>query len=323
MHTVDLVLYAGLVRGADSAGESRGRRLLSLGCVGGIDDGRPTVQELAGLQAADGRWHRIGSPASMPERVRAKLAGVCDPIRLLDAFRCLTMRARVHNMFGAILRGGGAPLQCPPKARPLAVAAAIHQSVAGLAKLRSPRVRLAWLNGRRLVIVQIAGAIAGAITAGAPLPAGAAAWRARLCFGWTGRWWAARARSQQVTGRMPSWRRVEMLEPAPGDRRGECPASDRNPRTVGGLRPPGPTFASSRQPGAGAAKPGADARERIAEPLFDMLAAAVLIQGPGGGELAPLFADSLLPSAQRRRSSARPGPSRSRPGPRRASSCRS
>jgi Flp pilus assembly protein TadB len=35
----------------------------------------------------------------------------------------------------------------------------------------------------------------------------------------------------------------------------------------------------------------ANARERIGEPLFDMLAAAVLIQGPGGGELAPLFAD--------------------------------
>lgn len=33
------------------------------------------------------------------------------------------------------------------------------------------------------------------------------------------------------------------------------------------------------------------ARERVAEPLFDMLAAAVLIQRPGGGELAPLFAD--------------------------------
>jgi Flp pilus assembly protein TadB len=33
------------------------------------------------------------------------------------------------------------------------------------------------------------------------------------------------------------------------------------------------------------------ARERIAEPLFDMLAAAVLIQRPGGGELVPLFAD--------------------------------
>ena len=34
-----------------------------------------------------------------------------------------------------------------------------------------------------------------------------------------------------------------------------------------------------------------DARDRVAEPLFDMLAAAVLIQRPGGGELAPLFAD--------------------------------
>lgn len=34
-----------------------------------------------------------------------------------------------------------------------------------------------------------------------------------------------------------------------------------------------------------------EARERVDEPLFDMLAAAVLIQRPGGGELAPLFAD--------------------------------
>jgi tight adherence protein B len=33
------------------------------------------------------------------------------------------------------------------------------------------------------------------------------------------------------------------------------------------------------------------ARDRVAEPLFDMLAAAVLIQRPGGGELVPLFAD--------------------------------
>jgi Flp pilus assembly protein TadB len=44
----------------------------------------------------------------------------------------------------------------------------------------------------------------------------------------------------------------------------------------------------------------ATARERIAEPLFDMLAAAVLIQGPGGGELAPLFAEleATVTSAQ-------------------------
>jgi Flp pilus assembly protein TadB len=42
------------------------------------------------------------------------------------------------------------------------------------------------------------------------------------------------------------------------------------------------------------------ARDRIAEPLFDMLAAAVLIQGPGGGELAPLFAEleATVTSAQ-------------------------
>lgn len=42
------------------------------------------------------------------------------------------------------------------------------------------------------------------------------------------------------------------------------------------------------------------ARERVAEPLFDMLAAAVLIQRPGGGELAPLFADleATVSSAQ-------------------------
>lgn len=42
------------------------------------------------------------------------------------------------------------------------------------------------------------------------------------------------------------------------------------------------------------------ARDRVAEPLFDMLAAAVLIQRPGGGELAPLFADleATVSSAQ-------------------------
>jgi pilus assembly protein CpaF len=85
VHTVDLVLYAGLIRGADSEGESRGRRLLSLGCVAGIDDGRPAVQALVEF-GQDGRWHRVGSPAAMPERVRAKLGAVCDPLRLLDSF---------------------------------------------------------------------------------------------------------------------------------------------------------------------------------------------------------------------------------------------
>jgi hypothetical protein len=85
VHTVDLVLYAGLVRVADALGESRVRRLLSLGCVQGAEDGRANLQELVAF-GQDGRWHRVGSPAAMPERVRAKLAAVCDPLRLLDGF---------------------------------------------------------------------------------------------------------------------------------------------------------------------------------------------------------------------------------------------
>lgn len=44
--------------------------------------------------------------------------------------------------------------------------------------------------------------------------------------------------------------------------------------------------AAGRQPEA-----WARARARVADPLFDLLAAAVLVQRPGGGALAPLFAD--------------------------------
>ena len=83
VNTVDLILHAGIVR---HRGEGiRERRLLSLSCVAGVDDGRPTVQELVTL-GQDGAWHRVGSPAAMPERVWAKLASVCDPASLLDGF---------------------------------------------------------------------------------------------------------------------------------------------------------------------------------------------------------------------------------------------
>ena len=82
VHTVDFVLHAAIVRGADS---SRQRKLVSVGCVAGLDDGRPMLQELIALRP-DGRWHRVGSPAAMPERVWSKLAQVCDPARLLDGF---------------------------------------------------------------------------------------------------------------------------------------------------------------------------------------------------------------------------------------------
>ena len=81
--TVDLVLYAGFARDA-GLGE-RARRLLSVACVGGLDDGRPRLQELVTF-GHDGRWHRVGSAAAMPERIRSKLARAGDAGALLDAF---------------------------------------------------------------------------------------------------------------------------------------------------------------------------------------------------------------------------------------------
>ncbi len=82
VHTVDLVLYAGFSR---SHGAARVRRLMSVGTVAGIDDGRPAVQELVAFSEDHG-WHRLGSLAAMPDRARTKLARVTDPDRLLDGF---------------------------------------------------------------------------------------------------------------------------------------------------------------------------------------------------------------------------------------------
>ena len=82
VHTVDLVLYAGFSR---SHAAPRTRRLLSVGTVAGIDDGRPAVQELIAF-SEDYGWHRVGSPAAMPERVRTKLARITDPDHVLDRF---------------------------------------------------------------------------------------------------------------------------------------------------------------------------------------------------------------------------------------------
>lgn len=78
INTVDLVIYAATLRR-----DKRERKLVSIGCIGAVDEGRPLVQELVRF-GADGDWHRVGSPAAMPERVRAKLERVCEPARLLD-----------------------------------------------------------------------------------------------------------------------------------------------------------------------------------------------------------------------------------------------
>ncbi len=83
VNTVDLVLYAGISR--VGAGGERSRRLLSVGCVAGLDDDRARVQELIAF-GDDGEWHRVGSAAAMSERVRTKLGRVSDPAKLLDGF---------------------------------------------------------------------------------------------------------------------------------------------------------------------------------------------------------------------------------------------
>lgn len=82
VHTVDLVLHAAIVR---RTGSIRMRKLVSVSCVAGVDGGQPILQQLVSL-GSDGRLHRVGSPAAMPERVWSKLAEVCDPARLLDGF---------------------------------------------------------------------------------------------------------------------------------------------------------------------------------------------------------------------------------------------
>lgn len=148
-----------------------------------------------------------------------------------------------------------------------------------------------WLNGRRLVALQIVVAIGGAITAEAltGLPALAApgalgavaAGRAIV---------AARARSQRVIRQDAVLEAVRMLRQLLET----GAASVHQAIEILGQRGPVPLRSDFRLIAAtttGRRQAWTSARERIAEPLFDLLAAAVLIQGPGGGELAPLFAD--------------------------------
>jgi Flp pilus assembly protein TadB len=148
-----------------------------------------------------------------------------------------------------------------------------------------------WLNGRRLVLFQIAAAIAGAFTAGALTGLPALAVPGALGFVSAGRAMvAARGRSQQVIRQDAVLEAVRMLRQLL-----ETGAANvQQAIEILGQRGPAPLRSDFRliaaSPG-GRRQAWTRARERIAEPLFDMLAAAVLIQGPGGGELAPLFAD--------------------------------
>jgi tight adherence protein B len=148
-----------------------------------------------------------------------------------------------------------------------------------------------WLDGRLLVALEVCGAFVSACSASVmtglivlALPAaagGATAVRAAV---------KARSRSQQVIRQDAVLDATRMLRQLL-----ETGATSVN-QAIALLAERGPIvlraeFGRIAARSVGRRQAWKDARERIGEPLFDMLAAAVLIQRPGGGELVPLFAD--------------------------------
>lgn len=192
--------------------------------------------------------------------------------------------------FGAILAVAvPPPLPEDPISRPwlFRVAGRLWRAEASLAG----RADWPWLTARRLVAFQLATAIAGGIIASsftglpalaAPGAVGAVAAVHAVV--------SARARSLQVIRQDAVLEAVRMLRQLL-----ETGATNvQQAIEILGQRGPAPLRSDFRLIAgttAGRRLAWSAARARIAEPLFDMLAAAVLIQGPGGGELAPLFAD--------------------------------
>jgi tight adherence protein B len=148
-----------------------------------------------------------------------------------------------------------------------------------------------WLDGRTLVVLECSAALASALCATAmtglivlAVPGaagGVSAVRAVV---------KSRARSQQVMRQDAVLDATRMLRQLL-----ETGATSVN-QAIAVLAERGPVplrreFRLISARSIGRRQAWKDARERIAEPLFDMLAAAVMIQRPGGGELVPLFAD--------------------------------
>jgi tight adherence protein B len=148
-----------------------------------------------------------------------------------------------------------------------------------------------WLDGRVLTVLEICAALAAALCATSmtglivlAFPAaagGATAVRAAV---------KARSRAQQVMRQDAVLDATRMLRQLL-----ETGATSVN-QAIALLAERGPIvlraeFGRIAARSIGRRQAWKDARERVGEPLFDMLAAAVLIQRPGGGELVPLFTD--------------------------------
>jgi Flp pilus assembly protein TadB len=148
-----------------------------------------------------------------------------------------------------------------------------------------------WLDGRALVVLECCAALATALCATAMtglivlvipgVAGGASAVRGAV---------KARARSQQVMRQDSVLDATRMLRQlletgATSVNQAIAVLADRGPVPLRG------EFRLISARSVGRRQAWKDARERVGEPLFDMLAAAVLIQRPGGGELVPLFGD--------------------------------
>ena len=182
----------------------------------------------------------------------------------------------------------GAP---PPQARILAWLSAIADRWWTHETTLAAATGWGWLDGRTLVALEGCAAFAAASCATAmtglivlAIPAaagGATAVRAAV---------KARSRAQQVMRQDAVLEATRMLRQlletgATSVNQAIAVLAERGPV------PLRPDFRLIAARSIGRRQAWKEARERIGEPLFDMLAAAVLIQRPGGGELVPLFAD--------------------------------
>jgi tight adherence protein B len=149
----------------------------------------------------------------------------------------------------------------------------------------------AWLDGRTLVVLEGSAAFACALGATAitglvVLAVPAAAFGASIVRAVV----TARARANQVMRQDAVLEATRMLRQlletgATSVNQAIAVLAERGPVV---LRP---EFRLIAARSIGRRQAWKEARARIGEPLFDMLAAAVLIQRPGGGELVPLFSD--------------------------------